>query len=98
MSKHESREANTAKLEIKLYRLCCFLLEPAVGVCLKTFLPGESHFNTIETFIPTVKGVAPISFWLILPTGVTFFGAKSILAICKHLKGKRHNDGGGSAT
>lgn len=39
MSKQESREANTAELEIKLDRLCCFLREPAVGVCLENRPP-----------------------------------------------------------
>lgn len=62
MSKHESRESNTAKLEIKLYTLRCFLQEPSVGVSEPSSESGLSvgtYFNRIDTFTPAVKGVAP---------------------------------------
>lgn len=68
MSKQESREANTAALESKLDRLCCFLREPAVGVCLenrpplRVVSPEPARFNTIETLLPAAKGVAPHLF------------------------------------
>lgn len=72
MSKYGSREANTAKLEIKLYMLCCFLQEPSVGVS-RTFLFWEWSFlgQTLQqnrNFHSCCEGCGslPISFWLIL--------------------------------